>query len=486
MSASLESSPPRDPWWVLLAVLGGASLTAILCARPYATCWNDGSRLAIVEAVVDHNTLAIDDSIFVKVPPGKTPYTTVHGGIFDSQNTTGTLDKIYVAKHGHFYSDKTYPPSLIMALVYRGLQVTIGLNARESPERFCYLINLFSGGVPYVLAVWCVFRMGRLPRLAMKWRLLLTVSFAFGTLAFPYAMSINTHILLLALTCGITLQMIGLNHDPIQTVGRQCWRIAMMGMMGGLCYAFEAAIGQLLWGWTLVWIVLQFRSSQWFRFAIIYVLCSIPFLIWYHSVNYYVGGTLKPANMNLEYFQNWPPEHGRSPFGEENATGGWKHNSVLSFLGYGGSLLISPRGFLVFTPQLWLMIWGLIIFIKEKRLSLPDKVFLLAVPFTTWLTYAVFSNNYSGYCISIRWFLPLIGVCFYFLTFALRDVPRYRVDLLILTPFAMIQGVLMILNGPWEAKVPYFWLPPACAYLCWAAWRIHDWTHPMKENASLR
>ena len=53
----------------LLAVVFVATVLALASAKPYAGSWNDGSRLATVESLVDHRTLAIDDSVFVSVPP---------------------------------------------------------------------------------------------------------------------------------------------------------------------------------------------------------------------------------------------------------------------------------------------------------------------------------------------------------------------------------------------------------------------------------
>ena len=46
-------------------VIVAAAAVALVSARPYAGGWNDGSRLAMVESVIDRHTLAIDDSIFV-------------------------------------------------------------------------------------------------------------------------------------------------------------------------------------------------------------------------------------------------------------------------------------------------------------------------------------------------------------------------------------------------------------------------------------
>ena len=50
-------------------ILGAlAFFIAAISAKPYAGSWNDGSRLAVVESLLDRGTLAIDDSIFCKPP----------------------------------------------------------------------------------------------------------------------------------------------------------------------------------------------------------------------------------------------------------------------------------------------------------------------------------------------------------------------------------------------------------------------------------
>ena len=48
------------------AVLALAVVVALVSARPYAGSWNDGSRLATVECLVDYHTLAIDRSASVR------------------------------------------------------------------------------------------------------------------------------------------------------------------------------------------------------------------------------------------------------------------------------------------------------------------------------------------------------------------------------------------------------------------------------------
>src|SRR5262245_10595422 len=65
--ASLASAGRDRPLVPVLIVVSAFTIAA-LGAVPYAGSWNDGSRLAAVEAIADHGTLAIDDSVFVRVP----------------------------------------------------------------------------------------------------------------------------------------------------------------------------------------------------------------------------------------------------------------------------------------------------------------------------------------------------------------------------------------------------------------------------------
>src|SRR5262245_17141109 len=90
-----------------------AGVLAILTARPYAGGWNDGSRLATVESLVDHHTWAINDSIYVTPDrAAQQPYAP------DSVAAqTGTFDKLLI--DGRFFSDKSPVPALPMAGVYQ-------------------------------------------------------------------------------------------------------------------------------------------------------------------------------------------------------------------------------------------------------------------------------------------------------------------------------------------------------------------------------
>jgi hypothetical protein len=100
--------------WLVLIM---AALIATVSARPYAGSWNDGSRLATVESLVDYHTLTIDRSIFVQVPARTNVNTPGPYAPDDPVLPQGTRDRLLI--RGHYYSDKPPVPALLMAVLYR-------------------------------------------------------------------------------------------------------------------------------------------------------------------------------------------------------------------------------------------------------------------------------------------------------------------------------------------------------------------------------
>src|SRR5262249_53598710 len=146
------SDRPSPRRWVLAVVLA-SGVVAWVSARYYAGGWNDGSRLATVESLVDHGTWAIDDSIFVRAGgSSRSPYRD------NALIQNGTLDKLWI--NGHYYSDKSPVPALLMAGMYEVWKLLTGLTAAASPERFCFVMTLMTSGLAYVAACSTVFLMG--------------------------------------------------------------------------------------------------------------------------------------------------------------------------------------------------------------------------------------------------------------------------------------------------------------------------------------
>src|SRR5262245_31594835 len=94
-------TPKTNTFVVVIA----SCIVAVFGGQKHAGGWNDGSRLATVECLVDYHTWAIDQSVFLTpkpYQPGTCP--------------NGTLDRMLI--DGNYYSDKSPVPALLMAGPY--------------------------------------------------------------------------------------------------------------------------------------------------------------------------------------------------------------------------------------------------------------------------------------------------------------------------------------------------------------------------------
>jgi hypothetical protein len=455
----------RGEWIADGLVLFSAVFLSAVLARPYADCWNDGSRLATVESLVDHHTWIIDASIFVKVPKADKvgtplPYNPKDRALLEH----GTCDKLLI--DGHYYSDKSPVPALLMAGYYQVWQWATGWTAATHANRFCWAMTFASSGLAYVVAAWCISRLGRILDLSLLTRGILTASFALSTVALPYARQVNNHMMLLAVAAALALQVAGLCQERRdgQFDGR---RFAALGALAGLGYTIDLGVGPVLLVTTavLVFTIRQF-SLRSLPPILCFALAALPWLVLHHALNYMIGGTFKPANANAEYFR-WPG----SPFAANNLTGSWIHPNLGSLLLYTASMIAGKKGFFGHNLPLVLLIPATIALLRRGQVR-RELLWALACSYGTWFLYAATSNNSSGQCCSIRWFVPLLAPAYLVLALLLRDHPRYRVDLLLLSGWGLVLVVLMR-NGPWlGGMVPLFW-PIQVAAL--SSWLLYHW-----------
>jgi hypothetical protein len=468
--------PHRLGKYVEKLILTCALLIAFLSARPYAGGWNDGSRLATVETLVDGHTWRIDDSTYVHVPESSTslPYDPAEPGL----NKYGTLDKLFI--DGHYYSDKSPVPALFLAGWYQLWQWGTGWTARNRPDAFCQAMTFLSSGLAYVLAVLCIYRLGRPLRLPLPLRIVLTASFALATVAARYVEQVNNHILLLGVTAALVLKLAWLVEETRE--GQRIWRrFAEVGTLAGLAYGIDLGVGPVLFLCTFILILscsLRHRLGDVLRAAsprllvsvspcLVFSLAALPWLGLHHALNYSIGGTLAPANANPEYFR-WPG----SPFDAHNLTGSWIHDGLGTFLLYATSMIAGKRGFFGHNLPLFLTIPAFAILLRRHRENRREVLWAGGCYVGTWLLYAATSNNSSGQCCSIRWFVPLLAPTYYVLALFLQRYPLFRVDFLILSGWGLLL-VLLMREGPWmKHVVPYFWLIQAAA-LCSCVFHHH-------------
>jgi len=427
-------------------VVALAIVIAAVSARPYAGSWNDGSRLAAAESLVDHHTWAIDHSIFAGtiLSGGGSPYPANDPAL----QQFGTRDKMWI--NGHFYSDKGPVPNLYLALIYRLIQLISGMTARDHPGWFCYLLTLGSSGLAYVISVYCIYRLTAVHGLPERTRALVTLSFALGTIALPYVRQVNNHILLLAI-CSAVILLIS---------KKQRAEHLMLGSLAGAGYTLDIAIGSIL-VIAIVGLIIA-RSRRWAP-VIVTLAAAFPWFVLHNALNYMIGGSFLPANINPAFFQ-WPG----SPFDAQLLTGGWNHASAFAFIGYAIDLLVGHRGFLWHNLPLLLALPGAVWLLRRDPREKDAVWFATGFSVCSWLIYAVASSNHAGPCCSVRWFVPLLAPGFYILVLLLEHDPISETELRILSAGGMVLGPLMWWQGPWNARlVPGFWLIVGATVAVW-------------------
>lgn len=151
---------------VTFSLLSVAGVLAFCGSTNYAGSWNDASRLATIESLVDRHTWVIDDSVFVKPETGlMNPF-----GIDAAKYKNGTQDKLLI--DGHFYSDKSPVPALILAVPYQVWRWCGGPSAADRPDLFCWYMSLIAAGGAFVISVWGIHRLARHAELPMAAQML--------------------------------------------------------------------------------------------------------------------------------------------------------------------------------------------------------------------------------------------------------------------------------------------------------------------------
>jgi hypothetical protein len=462
MNASAPPMHDREYRLATWFILTAACVIALVSARPYAGSWNDGSRLATVESLVDHGTLAIDRSIFVQVPPRQRPDEPGPYPADDPVLQHGTRDRLYI--QGRFYSDKSPVPALLMAGLYQGLQWATGLTARVRPDLFCYVMTVGTSGLAYLVAVWSVLRLGRQLRLPPGVGLVLAASLGLATVALTYTRHVNNHILLLGVTAPLLVCLVGL-ADEVRAGRLAGWRLVGIGSLAGLGYSIDLGAGPAILSATMVLVAYRVRAV---RPIALCMLAALPWIVLHHAANYAIGGTLGPANAVPTYLAT-----AGGGFTTQNMTGVWNHADVGSFLLYAASLLFGKRGFFGHNLPLFLTLPALVFLIRRRPRELPEMLCALAWSVGTWLVYAAGSTNSSGLAASIRWFVPLLAPAYFLTALFLRERPGYYLDFIILSAWGVVMAAIMWWRGPWMPRmVPFFWPLQGAALLTWLVFRM--------------
>ena len=429
--------------WVVAAA---AFAIAMAGARPFASSWNDGSRLASVEALVERNTFCIDGTTFLRpsaelFDQGTPPY--------DPESPllrSGTLDKLLI--DGRYYSDKPPLVSVPLAVAYRAM-MAFGLPSPSArPDVFAWVITVLLSGTGYAVAVGCMWRVGTRAGLAPAWRVAWFAAFALATIAPAYTRSANNHITQLGAVAAVCV-LLGRIADATAQ-GRTAWKsLVAAGFVTGFAYNLDFGVGPPLVAAVLAAVAFRTRS------VLPVLVCAgsmLPCVIAGHAINFAIGGDwLRPLNMHPEYLA-WPG----SPF-DTTMTGIIRPRLFAQFT-YTLDLLFGRKGFLTHNPELLLAVPAGLLVLRRQGSDRVELIALSAWVVIGWLMYGVLSKNHSGGCVSVRWFVPFLAPGFWLLAKVLTERPEFRRDFVALAAWGLPLAVSAFAVGPWWGRnVPFYW-----------------------------
>ena len=143
------------------------ALLALLTTAPFAGSWNDASRMATIQSLVEMHTFIIDKSNFVF-----------------------TGDKVFINEH--FYSDKPPVPAIIGAIVYLPL-FHLGIKLDKELNFAYYLITLFTVKMFWIIGLAAFYSALRFSNINENNRLWLTYALGIASLHLTWSSTFNNH-----------------------------------------------------------------------------------------------------------------------------------------------------------------------------------------------------------------------------------------------------------------------------------------------------
>ncbi|MBI5565444.1 MAG: DUF2029 domain-containing protein [Chloroflexi bacterium] len=435
--SQLDCVLARRPIGPLLFI--GFFLLWALLTKVHTHSWQEESRMATVQALVEQGTFVIDHTEF---------------------NRTG--DKVFINEH--FYSDKTPLLSVGAAGAYWALHNVFGLTLDPTicvPDddvaacrvftptgsrftAFYWLTLIFSGGSSALLV-------------ALFWRAMLEAG-AGGTLATalaialgiaspiaPYSIVFAGHVpAALALFAGFWLLVRHASRGSLSNSWRIFWSGVLISLSANIDLTlalFVATIGL----WVLIahrWKVIAFAAGA-----------VVPFAL-SAAINYWAAGTIVPLYFDPKAYDF---------FGTvlNPTVGGTNGFYSLEFgVAYAYNLLIGERGFFAFTPALIFGLIGAVLVLRDKLSGRRGLTWAVLIGCGLFAVYLIArTDNYGGEAWGARWFVPIVPLLWFYMRGAgcvMREPPwsiMWRIMMVLLLALSFLTA-LHGLHDAWHVVPP--------------------------------
>lgn len=359
-------------------------LLSMLMVTPRVSSWNDASRMATIESLVERHTFIIDESEFVS-----------------------TGDKVFI--NGHYYSDKPIIPAVVGAIIYAplyyfGVRLDYGINLAY------YLITIFTVKLFWVLGLLAFYLILHRMPVSEKERVWLTLALGFASLHFTWSSIFNNHSL------AASFLVTGFYFFKRQKYHiHDTWNYIYAGTFFSLAGACDMPVFIFYAGFLLS----LFFNKEYKKML---MMCIPAFFILMPALlfNYSVSGSIMPLQLNKSFF-----EYPGSPWNLASGMSGMTINTGWNLVNYSFNSLLGKNGFIIYNPLLFVAIPCLIYEIKNRRKFWKEGLVIGVASLILIAYYCITTRNFGGNSYSIRWFVPLLPLLFIFL-YAFLENPTIK------------------------------------------------------------
>ena len=234
---------------------------------------DERARLATVQALVEHKTLAIDDTAFADTA-------------------------LKVRRDDRWYSNQPPTFSVLLAGTYWLLH-RWGHSFDTNPNWVMYLLTLAGTTLPVAFAGGLVYRMGRLFELLRPWRAGLALAVVLGSGFISYATVLNAHAPAAALVLASAASLIHVTITNRRVHG-SIW-LAVSGACAALAAALEPAAVLFVLLFGAVVLALRWTALQRIAGLLVYLLAAgVPVLLHVALVQRTTGNVWQGSGLGRE------------------------------------------------------------------------------------------------------------------------------------------------------------------------------------------
>ena len=424
----MQNSPPRADKFsrsVGVALALGYFVLCIIGTKSVPASWNDMSRIAAVEALVEQKTWVIDETYW----------------------GAQTKDKVFL--NGKFYSEKMPLLSLLGAGVYAPLYASgRGSLAPDcaTSGKLCgyYWVTLILIGLPASAMIWLFYHFAQRFGISIQSAIVATFALGLATTILPYSLVFNHH--LPAAVCLFASFYLLVSARENQKRARLY--LGGAGILLSSAVMFEPQSAIMAMG---LFVVAALRV----RWQIILVIAGalLPLLVTFW-LDYQIARTFLPPYM--------------IPGGYAYPGSEWA--DTIGGLGtpddvpqYGFKMLLGAQGLYAYNPLLLFALGGLFLVARKSKHPLRIEAVSLGTGLAVLTYYLVTqTGNFGGEAYSVRFFVHTIPLLLVFLPFAppLAHASAKNLAVWLTLPFFLVAFALSLFSTYQGARNPWRYVPP--------------------------